>query len=199
MNRINKYSLIIAMIATLFGLFMIIISSNFLGKITPNEIKETQGLFVKYYESPVPGGVNGHSPTRYICTNDGKEYEINSVEDISFKKEKFFNEVKINDVLKISYYETSNTYSLLSIDSGGKNYMDLLTSQNARHVNQKIGIVLGLSFILMSFIGLISDFLGGNILLRLFRKFFGQKFGHTYKVIYIYKDKEETLRMVPTG
>lgn len=151
-SNLSKY--IISIFCGLFGIFIVIVASNYSGEITPDNIKTTQGNFIKYYEKEIMGS-KSIEIIRYICLDDGKEYQIDSITHWAFNKEKFLREVNTNDVLRLSFYTSTNLYSevsynLLSVDFGNENFMDLLKSQNSRHVNQVVGIVLGSVFLLSS-------------------------------------------------
>jgi len=149
-SNLGKY--ITSILCALLGIFIIVIASNFSGETALDNIKTTQGHFIKYYEEGT-GGNRSTKIIRYICMDDGKKYEINSITYQAFDKERFLNKVKTNDVLRLSYYTSINlhseaSYKLLSVDLGSENFMDLLKSQNARHNNQMVGIVLGSMFLL---------------------------------------------------
>jgi len=150
MNYTNKFNIIVAILGGLMGIFIVMVSFNYFGEIPLDNIKITQGHFVKYYDKII-----SKYPDGYICMDDGNEYEIESVTFRAFDREKFLKEVKTDDLLRLSYYADTNlnsdvSYNLISVDLGNKNFMNLQKSQNARYVNQIIGIILGSAFLLIS-------------------------------------------------
>jgi hypothetical protein len=70
------------------GIFILGVSFIFSGEIPSENIKSTQGHFTNYYEKRLMS-LKTIEPVGYICLDDGKEYEINSINHQAFNKEKF--------------------------------------------------------------------------------------------------------------